>query len=235
MRLNRFFGKFDLSKKQLVINDSDFFNQIKNVLRLKVGDSLILCDGQNGEAEVVLKDFGKNSVEVEIVSFSNNTKESLNKISLYCAILKRENFELVVQKATEIGVFRIIPLITKRTVKLSLKKERLWTIAKEAAEQSGRGIIPEIASPMEFSDAVKDADNLDAQIMFDLSDLSASNNILNKAQTIGIFIGPEGGWDEQEILLAKKSGFSFMNLGSFVLRAETAAIVAVYKTIHLED
>ncbi|HPW34802.1 MAG TPA: RsmE family RNA methyltransferase, partial [Candidatus Paceibacterota bacterium] len=208
---------------------------IKNVLRLKVGDSLILCDGQNGEAEVVLKDFGKNSVEVEIVSFSNNTKESLNKISLYCAILKRENFELVVQKATEIGVFRIIPLITKRTVKLSLKKERLWTIAKEAAEQSGRGIIPEIASPMEFSDAVKDADNLDAQIMFDLSDLSASNNILNKAQTIGIFIGPEGGWDEQEILLAKKSGFSFMNLGSFVLRAETAAIVAVYKTIHLED
>ncbi len=235
MRLNRFFGKFDLSKKQLVINDSDFFNQIKNVLRLKVGDSLILCDGKNGEAEVILKDFSKNGVGVEIVNFSNNRKESSRKISLYCAILKRENFELVVQKATEIGVFRIIPLITKRTIKLSLKKERLWTIAKEAAEQSGRGIIPEISSPMEFSDAIKDAGNLDARIMFDLSDLSASNNILNKAQTIGIFIGPEGGWDEQEILLAKKSDFSFMNLGHFVLRAETAAIVAVYKTIHLED
>lgn len=231
MKLQRFFGDFNLNEKILTVNDAGFYNQIKNVLRLSAGDRLILCDGKNNEAEAEVDSISKDGIKLKIGKVATNENETKIKTVLYCAILKRENFELVIQKATEIGVKRIVPVITARTVKLAINTARLKAIAKEAAEQSGRGIVPEISKPMSFEDARKDAKTNSVNYFFDISGkplVSFKNNF----DTAGIFIGPEGGWEGDEIKIARDQGYNFVSLGSLTLRAETAAIVASYSLIN---
>ena len=157
MRLHRFIGDFDLKKGNLSITDGDFLNQARNVLRLKIGDRFILSDGKGKEAEGILEGLDKKSALVHISNRSENKNEPERKVVLYCALIKRENFEWVAQKATEVGVSTIVPLISERTVKLNLKKERLGKIIKEAAEQSGRTVVPSLSDPMDFNDALVEA------------------------------------------------------------------------------
>ena len=147
---------------------------------------------------------------------------------LYCAILKRENFELVVQKATEIGVREIVPLITQRTVKLDIKEERLRKIITEAAEQSGRGRVPMLRQAMSFADALADAQRNDANFFFDISDVIVEEGAIGDAMRRGLFVGPEGGWSYEEVLAARAAGCHIISLGALTFRAETAAIIASY-------
>ena len=153
MRLHRFIGDFDLKKGTIPITHGDFLNQARNVLRLKIGDRIILSDGRGMEAEGILEGLDKKRALVHISNRSENRNEPECKVILYCALIKRENFEWVVQKATEVGVTAIVPIISERTVKLSLKRERLLKIIKEAAEQSGRTVVPTSSDPMDFSDS----------------------------------------------------------------------------------
>jgi 16S rRNA (uracil1498-N3)-methyltransferase len=227
MKLQRFIGDFNLNEKILAINDAGFYNQLKNVLRLEVGDKLILCDGKNHEAQAQIDSILKNNIKLKIGDVSLGGNEPKIKVTLYCAILKRENFELVVQKATEVGIKRIVPIITERTVKLALNVERLKIISKEAAEQSGRGIIPEISVPMSFKDACKDADANDSNYFFDVSGKSLSS-LPKLPNSVGIFIGPEGGWSNGEIEFSSSNKFNSITLGRLTLRAETAAIISSF-------
>jgi len=241
MRLNRFFVNENLNARDITIRDTDFINQIKNVLRLKIGDKLILCDGNLNEAVAEIVNLNKEFAELKILESYKNQNEPASpaggperNIVLYCSVLKKENFEWAVQKAVEVGVKEITPIITARTVKLGLNKERLEKIIKEAAEQSGRGILPRLNEAMDFDRAVDLAkNNNDLNLFFNIGGKNVQHSMSNISK-IGIFVGPEGGWDEEEIKKAQSSnGFTIVGLGKTILRAETAAVIASYQTVNL--
>ncbi len=225
-KLQRFIKDIDLSEKNIRIEDLDLLNQIKNVFRFSAGDKIIIADGKGVEGTCEIKGFSKGGVEITVLEIVRNMI-SQNEPALYCAILKKENFEFVVQKAIECGIGKIIPIITDRTVKLNLNFERLNKIAKEATEQSGRSDMAEIYPPMKFEEAVKTA-NSGLNIFFDIKGEPIMEVLKKKPESIGAWIGPEGGWSGDEIDLAKKHNFKIASLGKTTLRGETAAIVASY-------
>lgn len=235
MRINRFIGNFDFSNKNIKIIESDLINQFRNVLRFSKGDKIILGDGKMNEVLAEIKEIQKDFIEVEILELRLNKKEPQRKVILYCAILKRENFELVCQKTVETGIFEITPIICERIIKFGLKSERLEKIIKEAAEQSGRGIIPKLNQTIIFEKAIGQAKNNNLNLFFDSRGVDLLDVKLNlDGKKTGIFIGPEGGWSEQEIERVKKEeNFKIINLGPLTLRAETAAIVATYLVSNL--
>jgi|SRR3989344_1171475 len=225
MKLHRFIGGFDFTNKFIKISDQELLNQLRNVLRLKIGETIILNNGADNDALAIIRDSNKEFIEIEILEINKNQNEPQKEARLFCSILKKENFELVVQKATEVGVKQITPIICKRTIKLNLREDRLEKIIKEAAEQSSRGIIPILKATINFENAVKDLNN--NGILFDKS--GERFNPLNLTSKIqNIFIGPEGGWDTSELELARSLKFKIVSLSSLTFRAETAAIVASY-------
>ncbi len=235
MRLHYFIGDFNFSEKNIKIIEPDLVNQFRNVLRFKVGDKIILGDGKMNEVLAEIAEIKKEFIDVKILEVRLNKNEPRKEIILYCAILKRENFELACQKATEIGVGKIVPIICQRTIKFGLKEERLKKIIQEAAEQSGRGIIPELGQIISFEKAIEQAKNNNFNLLFDVSgsELVKTKLELAAAKKIGIFIGPEGGWEEKEIEIAKnEKKFKVSSLGKLTLRAETAAIIGTYIAIH---
>lgn len=230
MRLNRFIGDFDLDAERLTLRDLDVAHQITRVLRLSVGERIILGDGAGYEAEGEIVSVGKDEVLIALGEKRANENEPLRRVTLYLAVLKRENFEQAAEKATEAGVAKIVPVLSGRTVKTGLNTERVRKIVKEAAEQSGRGIVPQISEPMTFSDALQTAAGNDSNFFFHTENSTAfekESETISKKKT-GIFIGPEGGWSEDEVSQAKDAGFALASLGRLTLRAETAAIIATY-------
>ncbi len=225
MKLHRFIGDFDLSVAVLTIRDREIAHQIKDVLRLQIEERLILVDGQGQAALCEIVDFTDGQPLIRVVERLASPSQPNRRVSLYCAILKRENFELVVQKATELGVAEIIPVITERTIKLGLKMDRLRKIATEASEQSGRVDVPTIFEPQSFKSALGDAKRHEVAIILD--PLGAERLRPAVRKSLAVFIGPEGGWTEAELAQARENGLEVKNLGSLVLRGETAAIVAV--------
>ena len=246
MKIHRFIDNFDLTKKELEIS-GEIAHQIIKVLKLKVGEKIEICDKKGTYAIAKIVKIEKNTVLIEINELIKNQNTDKH-INLFCAILKKENFELVVQKATECGVSKIIPVITARTIKTGLNMERLQKIAKEASEQSGRVNVPEILEPIKFNDISETKIEDSINIVFDISGESLfemhknfqqkifsvhrrhdSQGISNNdSPSINIFIGPEGGWTEEEIEKANSSNFKIASLGSLTLRGETAAIIATY-------
>jgi 16S rRNA (uracil1498-N3)-methyltransferase len=218
-----------LENEALIVSE-DLVHQIRNVLRFKVGERVIFFDGSGFDFVVEFLEIGNGKVVGNVIGKKKNEAEPDIKISLYVAILKhQERFEFILQKGTEVGVSEFIPLITDRTEKPILHKlERLKRIIKEAAEQSGRGIIPGIKEQIKFCKIIdglaKDEVNLVAHPESKKS-ISEVKNLLKKSSKINLFIGPEGGFSEKEMELAGASGFLDFNIGKRVLRAETAAIV----------
>jgi 16S rRNA (uracil1498-N3)-methyltransferase len=167
MKIHRFIGDFDFKSPTLDILDENIVHQITRVLKLKNGEKIILGDGNRNEIEGEITGIEKNHIKVKVNKKYKNTNESDKHVRLYCAILKKENFELVVQKASEIGVSEIIPMITDRTIKTSLKYERLQSIAHEASELSGRGIVPTIREATSYKIAMLEENK--TKIFFDIS------------------------------------------------------------------
>ncbi len=238
MKLHRFILQFNISDGLVEITDPEVVNQIRNVLKLKAGEQILLClpaqagDGEVNEVVGEIMELAKEVIKVKVIKEQKNENEPARKVTLYCAILKRENFELVVQKATEVGVAEIVPIITRRTVKLDVKQERLEKIIKEAAEQSGRGVIPKLLPPQQFQEQVERVKGKGQNILFDSSGQFQIVNFKFQIQkSCGIFVGPEGGFDETEITAAKAAGFEISSLGKLTLRGETAAIVASYLAV----
>ena len=233
MKIHRFIGSFDLSKESLQITDTEIVNQMKNVLRLKKGELVELCDGKHISVIAEICNMKKNNIDVLIKEKEENKNQPKNNVALFCAVLKKENFELVVQKATECGVSKIVPIISERTIKTGLNIERLQKIAKEASEQCGRINIPEILEPINFDKSLELTNKNNLNIVFDSSGESLGS-LAAKSGNVNIFIGPEGGWTEKEIIEAKNLNFKIASLGSLTLRGETAAIIATYLISNLE-
>ncbi|MDO8466822.1 MAG: RsmE family RNA methyltransferase [bacterium] len=231
MRLHRFIGDFDLSKEYLKISDRDLVNQLKNVFRLKTGDEILLGDGKKNEALACVEEISRGAATLIIKRTQENTNEPEIYGILYCSILKKENFELAAQKAVEAGISEIVPIIGQRTVKTAINLPRLEKIVKEAAEQSGRGIIPKVHPTLSFEKAFEHASTNNANIFFRPSGLPIAK-IKILPPKVGIFIGPEGGWNELETESAEKNQFTMASLGKLILRAETAASIASYLVLN---
>lgn len=235
--MDRFFvdiKNVDLENKKCFIEGEDV-KHISKVLRCSIGESLEICDGNNNEYICEISDISKNTICLDIIEKINIDRESKLKVKIYQGLPKGQKLELILQKLTEIGVAEIIPVITKRSIaKIDDKKEdkkieRWERIIYEGAKQSKRGIIPKLKGPLTFKEALLDIKNNDVNIVPYEKESSRS---IKKAlrglniNSIGIFIGPEGGFDEEEIKILEELDAMPVTLGPRILRTETAPIVA---------
>ena len=213
-------------------------NHIKNVLRMKTGDKVYLSNGSDLEYECSLLEWTDDTILAKIEDVHGMETELPVKITLYQGLPKGDKMELIIQKAVELGVYEIIPVATKRAVvkldakKAEAKQKRWQSIAESAAKQSRRNIIPHIHEVVKFGQAVDYAKNLDITLIpYELAeDMEKTKQIfetIQPGQSIGIFIGPEGGFDESEIALAQENGISPITLGKRILRTETAGMAVL--------
>lgn len=225
MRLHTFIIKNDLSKNLICIEDINQINQIKNVFRLKKNDIIKLSNGNGIIAESKIIEINNNKIKCLILK-KESILEQTKKTYLYLSILKKENFELAIQKAVECGVYSITPIKTKRVIKNNINTERLEKIIKEASEQCGQTYLPKLNNIIDFNKALNESKNIKRKIIFDSSGDTLKSN--KKTKDICIFIGPEGGFTKEELTEALSYGFEEISLGSLTLRAETASIIGVY-------
>lgn len=226
--MHRFFVNHELDTELLTLTNRDQLHQIRDVLNLQPSEQIIIVPSDGVELVCEIVSIDKKAVIVGVLEKRASKAEPKRAVTLYCAVLKRDHFELVVQKAVEVGVTRIVPLITERTVKLGTNRDRILKIILEAAEQSGRTVLPMIDEPTSFKKIVQENPNNETRFFFDFADKQFSATDIGKTKNVGLFIGPEGGWTEAEQVLASETGCVTRSLGSTVLRGETAAIVATY-------
>lgn len=224
MKIHRFIIAELNSSEKITVRDRDIVHQMATVLKLKPGERVVLCDGKGLEADCVIVAISPDAADLSISERRTSAPAARRAVHLYAAMLKRDNFELLVQKAVEVGVARLTPLVTRRTIKTGLNLTRLRTIIKEATEQCGRSDLMEIGEAEDFAHVLK---NPPAHaMMFDMSGTPLDVNIF--PQELAIFIGPEGGWEPEELAQTAQLNIPVVSLGATTLRGETAAIVASY-------
>ena len=204
-------------------------NHLLRVMRLRDGQEFAAFDGSGVECTAVLRWEPRERRAWGIVRERRRPQVELQRrLILYLAAVKGERFDWAVEKATELGVFEIIPLFTDYTVLRSLGRERLerWQrLAESAAAQSGRVAVPQIAAPLPFADAVRRAPG--RAVIFQPSGCKPGSLDLSASDTWSLFVGPEGGFSEEEAALAEKCGLQAVGLGARILRVETAALAAL--------
>jgi len=244
----RFFvERENIHSDHIIIKGGDV-NHIKNVLRLKKDDIIEVCDGAGTDYTVKIRQFEPDSIYTEIMDSKKNGTEPPLNFTLFQGIPKGDKMETVIQKAVELGAVRIVPVITSRTVvrldspKDKEKKATRWRkISLEAAKQCNRGIIPYVEFPMTFEEALEYSTGSDLSLIsyeeetgvgikmylteFKTNHLPGENKKLN----ISVFIGPEGGFEKEEISKASAMGIKPVSLGPRILRTETAgaAVLAI--------
>lgn len=234
--MRRFFvSKLDEKAGVAVLSDGEF-HHLRDVLRLAKGDQVIVFNGKGGEYGAVIKELRGGKVFLEIIKRLNTFKEPKLRITLAQALPKGGKMDFIVQKATELGVSEVYPLLTARSVPdiegdRALRKVERWRrIAKEAAKQCGRAYIPEIHFVITFKDLLSLPFDGERIIFWEgekerkLRDLEG---ILRRSKGLLLTVGPEGGFSEEEIEAASSRGFIPVGLGERILRAETAPIVAL--------
>ncbi len=232
-----FFAKFDSRNGNSYIIEGQDFNHIKNVLRMKIGDELLVSFG--GVSHLCkIESFSDTSATVTITQENYQMTELPINIHLFQALPKGDKMEFIIQKTVELGVNHIIPVEMSRcVVKLDGKKkknkvERWQAISESAAKQSKRSIVPEINDVLTLKEALQKATELDMLLVpyENTRGMAGTKEALSEIKAgmnIGILIGPEGGFDEKEAELAFNNGGKALSLGTRILRTETAAITAV--------
>lgn len=231
MRIPRIYTEQTLASGSNIALEEGPSHHIGKVLRMQAGRELLLFNGSGGEYQATITLAGKKSVEVEVGEFCDANRQSPLSIELAIGLSKGDRFELVLQKATELGVTKITPLFTKRS-EIKLNPERLekkfasWKqIIIAACEQCQLNIIPELAQPIKLEAWLK---NCDSDLKLVLHHRSEGNIAdLAVPKNLSLLIGPEGGLSQEEIALAQDSDFSALTLGPRVLRTETAPIAAL--------
>jgi 16S rRNA (uracil1498-N3)-methyltransferase len=216
---------------QVTITGSDI-NHIKNVLRLKIGDQFEVFDSTQKAYLCELQEFNRGFILGKVISELKKNTEPKIKVTLAQCLLKGKKMDFVIQKAVELGVNQIIPVISERSVpdikeKKDKKLSHWQAISKEAAEQCGRTLVPDISSLLNFEELLKLGKNYKlALIPWELETKSSLKQILTtyRPNHLLIVVGPEGGFSNEEAGSAKQAGFVAVSLGKRILRAETAAI-----------
>lgn len=236
--MNQFFvEESQIQGSEIIIEGTDV-NHIKNVLRMKIGEEVMISNGTDKHYICSIVTISEERVVTKIVDIDTNSTELPVKLYLFQGLPKADKMELIIQKSVELGVYEIIPVAMKRcVVKLDAKKEKSklarWQgIAKSAAKQSKRMVIPNISSVMNFKEAVAYAKSLDYNIIpYEFANgMEKSKQIiksLGQYKSVGIFIGPEGGFEEAEIAYAKENNMQIISLGKRILRTETAGLTAL--------
>ena len=229
MTRRRFFAPpsaFNFGERTVTLA-SDEARHLREVLRLKPGDEVQVFDGEGKEFRAAVSQARREFAELEIRDEIDAMRpESPLELTLAVALLKGEKFDLVVQKGTELGVNQFVPLIT-RYADIRLRDEadgakrvaRWQRIALEAAKQSGRAVVPQVTMPVPFESVIRD----NSCLLFSERD-GQSLDTDSKLQSVTAIIGSEGGWSDEELDQARKSGVPIVTLGGRILRAETAAI-----------
>ena len=235
--MQRFFvepHQIDEEAHQIHITGSDV-NHISNVLRMKTGEDLWISDGSKYEYRCTIESFEPDEVLLHIVYSQEPEYELPCRIYLFQGLPKADKMELIIQKAVELGAYEIIPVETKRCVvkldgRKSAKKTARWQqISESAAKQSKRMLIPNVHEVLTFREALKYAESMDVRLVpYELArGMQETKEILagiEPGQSVGIFIGPEGGFEEKEIEAAIEGGAKPITLGRRILRTETAGL-----------
>jgi 16S rRNA (uracil1498-N3)-methyltransferase len=209
-------------------------HQIHNVLRLREGERITVLDNTGFEYKVELIKVSKKLVSGKVIEKRPAGGEPKAKLTLYQSMLSREKFEFVLQKCTEIGVSRFVPVVTQRsivrdTAMKEAKLERWRNIIMEAAEQSGRGLIPELRTPIDYNEAIVETEDYDMSLIACTTkgrELHGSLALVREDGYVSLFIGPEGGFTDEEVELCIEEGAMPVTLGRRILRTETAGVVA---------
>lgn len=241
MTRHRFFiDRKQISKKRVFIS-GDQARQIHQVLRLGAGDTISVLNNEGWEFEVELQSIRRDQVTGQVLKQWRVASEPQLHLTLFQSRLRQNKFEWILQKGTELGAASFVPVVTERSLNRQLtlkqnKKTRWQRIIREAAEQSGRGLLPEIAQPLDFESALEAAQASQlAMIPWTgeqensvASALAASHSPSSQpVRSIALFLGPEGGFSDAEIQAAQAANIIPITLGPRILRAETAAIVAI--------
>jgi 16S rRNA (uracil1498-N3)-methyltransferase len=242
--MHRFFVQTAALSAPAVTLTGDVAHQIGRVLRMRVDDVVVLLDGSGLEYEARLAEFRGAQIDCDILGSTVGTCEPLHRVDAYLALLnKPDKFEWALQKCTELGAANFTPVVCERSVPGTPeqgRRERWERIIKEAAEQSGRCVLPQLHAAMPFGEAVKQEEmrlvkaSGGSAIHLALlpapgAELSISAALLEagEAASVSLFIGPEGGFAEDELRAATERGIRLVNLGPRTLRSETAAIAAL--------
>ncbi len=234
--MHRFYiPSLDLSADTVTIADPRVLHQCAKVLRMKMGDEFGVFDENAQEFKLRVLEVNHRKMVAQVMEPIPRHTESAVRVSLYQAIPKKTAlFEWVVEKATELGVAEIFPLITERTEKRRMSKfERLERIAIESAEQCNRLRVPVIHHPVSLDTALEQVKNAYMAYEYadgmDLVDYGAG---LSAGGALQLFIGPEGGFSQREVTAAQKAGVKIYSLGPRILRTETAAISSLALLLH---
>lgn len=230
--------QIDLPGKRIVIEGSDV-KHIRNVLRMRVGEEISVSAGDDGrEYRCGILALEEERIICELRFIKEDNVELPSRIYLFQGLPKADKMELIIQKAVELGVYRVIPVSTKRcVVKLDDKKAasrlaRWQGIAEAAAKQSKRAVIPQVCGVMDFPQALELAAQMDVKLIpYEMAEgMEKTRSLLEHVaagQEIAVFIGPEGGFEENEIRLAEAKGIEAITLGKRILRTETAGMTVL--------
>lgn len=236
--MHRFFADpSQIKEKEILLTGTDV-NHIRNVLRMRIGEEILVSNGQGTDYHCRLESIDDASVTASIMWRLDGNAELPISITLFQGLPKGDKLEFIIQKCVELGAARIVPVSTRRTiVKLDAKKEqakkkRWMGISESAAKQSGRGIVPEVTRVMDFSEALKEAKSMDVCLIpYELAKgIEHTREVctsIKPGQSVGIFIGPEGGFEEEEVSQAIEAGAVPLTLGKRILRTETAGMALI--------
>lgn len=232
-----FVSKEQIGSGEIIITGKDV-NHIRNVLRMKRGEKIFISDGENKGYCCEVAEMAGEQVTARILSVEDSDRELPARLYLFQGLPKSDKMEWIIQKAVELGVYQVIPVVTRRTiVKLDSKKEearlKRWNkIAESAAKQSKRGLIPEVTKVVTFENALAMTEHFQVRIIpFEHAEgmETARRELerMGRGMDVGIFIGPEGGFEDEEIVRAERAGVKPISLGRRILRTETAGLMVL--------
>ncbi len=237
--MHHFFAdKENISDDLIIIDDKDDYNHAVRVLRLKKGERIIVSDEDGADYICIVDETDGESLRLVIEERTEGNHELPSKVSLFQCLTKSDKMELIIQKAVELGVSDIVPVLAKNCVlklddkNTSSKLKRWQLIAENAAKQSKRSIIPTVHEPVNFKEAVELCERHSVSLIPYENESGMTGTCeaivsLIPGNSIGVIIGPEGGFDPLEIAMARRHGISSISLGKRILRAETAAIAVL--------
>jgi 16S rRNA (uracil1498-N3)-methyltransferase len=225
--MDYFYTPPSLIRNTSLVIQGDELHHLSKVLRKKVGETIIVVDGKEHAYKTVLQSISRSSAECKILETFHRFNEPDVEVKLAFALLKNPSrMDFLVEKCTELGVREFIPLRTERTIVSKVHTERLQKIALSAMKQCGRSFLPPIHSPADFDEALTYLRSCERKL---ITHEKADEMITvgGHSETVGVLVGPEGGFTEEEIQAAVESGFKPVSLGPRRLRSETAAIAVL--------
>lgn len=235
MPISRIFQAQPLAVHSTVELDESATHHLARVLRIKVNDSVIVFNGEGGEYQGIITHLLKKRITVQLNHFVAREAESPLDLVLMQGISRGDKMDYTIQKAVELGVKKIIPLLTERcTVKLDdEKREKRWqhwrTIIINACEQCGRTSIPELVKPIDFNNGFlqEECAAMECYVLSPVAEAKLKKSHDRLPKQVMLLVGPEGGLTDAEMAIAREAGFKPLNLGPRILRTETAAVAAL--------